>query len=120
MYTGIADQVAEDLAEGAGVAVDTDVRVHLRAHRDASFLQQGLLRQQDFVDHLGQSEGTPLRAALVDGDLLEAADQFGSLLQIACGDGRRVQGVIEKGRQRRFANGARFQVAPDAGGEVVQ
>ena len=83
MGRGVQEQVGQNLAVRAGIAVDDEVFRHFDRQRDRRLLQRGPQARDDLVGRLIQIEGPPLGMRAVDRDLLEGLNEFAGAVQIA-------------------------------------
>ena len=106
MHGGVGDQVGDDLAERAGVALHPDVVRNVQAQLGHAVAERRAEGEGDFMHHLVEAEFPALRGGLVGGHLLEAGDQFGRSLQVAFGNQRagvhRFDEAVEQGAFQPF------------------
>ena len=68
------DEIAEDLTEGSSVRLKNDIRGRLYRYLSLRFPKLRLKTHSDFRQVISQVDQAPLRCALIDRNLLEAAD----------------------------------------------
>src|SRR5262249_35001638 len=98
----IEEEVGQDLAIGAGIAVDQEAFGHGDGELDRGALEHRLEARDDLVGGLAQRELAALGMGAVDGDLLEGLDQLAGAVQI----GYQLLRGIARGPHELFQLGA--------------
>ena len=83
MDARVFQEVDENLAQCAGVAVQFKLGGHIDHQLGQGTTSAGFKRLHDFIDAVSQRELPPPVTGLVDGDIFEIANQLGSALQAA-------------------------------------
>src|SRR6185369_9493091 len=100
---GIGDQVGDDLLDRTRIAFEDDAGWHIDFQAMFGLLEFRLQGGQHLVDGLAQIETAAAHAGLIDGDLLEVADQIGRALRISLQQGRRIAAIGDEVEQRLLA-----------------